>query len=205
MIARPRLESLPPGTDVSNAVTGRRLLVALIVLCSLAAASTAAANPWVWTKKQAEYNVRKGNLLIASACSGIGAPYRQHGLNYYYRFNCVEQFPDGSQYDLVIKPIGAKAYRTQSVTKLRGATGGVGQVYPGIGSGHWISNKTLDGSVITLEDGSKWLVSPVERYEVVIWLVVDDVTVLDGSDVFYPYRLVNTDESEVVDAKFIGY
>jgi hypothetical protein len=178
-------------------------VLALLVALACATSVGATTRPWVWTKKQAEYYVSgKGNPGIVAACRGIGSPYRHGGINYYYRFGCAVGFSDGSEYYVVIKPTGPRSYRRLSVRKLRGATGGT---YAGTGSGHWITSKSLDNSVVKLEDGSRWLVSPIDRYEVTTWLAVDDITVLDGSDVFYPYQLVNTDDGSSVDAKFLGY
>jgi hypothetical protein len=172
--------------------------------------ATAGAQPWAWTKKQAEYRVSgNGNPYIIAVCNGVGAPYRRGGINYYYRLACVTQFHDGSQYYETIKPVSGTRYRMLTIKKLRGATGGSGggsgSVYVATGDGHWITDKSLDGSVVTLEDGSRWLVSPIDRYNDATWLVVDNVTVIDGSDPSYPYQLIDTDDTSTVDARFLGY
>jgi len=79
-----------------------------------------------------------------------------------------------------------------------------GDVYYDTGSGHWIDDVSDDGSVITLEDGSHWLISPLDQVDTQIWLAVDEITVVDGDDPSYPYKLVNTDEGETAEAQFIG-
>jgi hypothetical protein len=77
--------------------------------------------------------------------------------------------------------------------------------YLDTGSGHWIQDAG-NGSVITLEDGSLWLIDPISRIDTAIWLVVDNITVLRGGQYpGYGYRLINTDEGEVASAKFLGF
>lgn len=75
--------------------------------------------------------------------------------------------------------------------------------YAGVGSGHWISENS-DGKIIELEDGSNWLVPSIDRIYSSLWLVTDEITVLVNRNDFYPYKLVNTDSKEVVEAKYIG-
>ena len=65
-------------------------------------------------------------------------------------------------------------------------------------SGHWIKDKTSDGSVIILDDESKWIVSPVDRVDTAIWLVMDNITI-DSDD----GCLINTDEKEQADATLV--
>jgi hypothetical protein len=72
-----------------------------------------------------------------------------------------------------------------------------------IGDGHWIDSISDDGSVITLEDGSVWLVSPVDTVDTSIWLDVDNITVAHSHDPLYPYLLINTDEGETAHARFL--
>lgn len=66
--------------------------------------------------------------------------------------------------------------------------------------------KSFDGSVITLEDGSRWLVSLITRYEDSTWLLTDDITVLwPSDDPTYDYQLIDTNDGSSVDAMFLGY
>ena len=78
------------------------------------------------------------------------------------------------------------------------------ETYFDTGSGHWISDVSDGGNVVRLEDGSTWLIEEYDRSDTQIWLVVDSITVLNGGDPGYPYRLVNTDEGEVAHAKYLG-
>jgi hypothetical protein len=77
--------------------------------------------------------------------------------------------------------------------------------YTGGSGGHWIIDESLDGSVITLEDGSKWLVSPLDRYQDVTWLVTDNIVITMSYDPYYPYELTDTDDGSSVNARFLGY
>ena len=75
--------------------------------------------------------------------------------------------------------------------------------YVGVGSGHWISENS-DGKIIELEDGSLWLVSSIDRIYSSLWLATEEITVLESRGGFYPYKLVNTDNKEVVEDKYLG-
>ena len=76
-------------------------------------------------------------------------------------------------------------------------------MYVGIGEGHWINKVEGDGKYVHLEDGSVWEISPLDRIDTMLWLPVTDITVAEGDDPNYPYRLTNTDDNEAVDAKLI--
>ena len=177
--------------------------IAAVAVVVTAKQPAAATRPWVWTKAMAEYYVG-GNIGLATACSPIGAPYRSGGRNYYYTFSCVVVFRSGDRYGIKIKPTGAKTYATLTVVKLGNGGSTTGGTYLGTGSGHWISRNS-SGNVITLEDRSTWLISPLSRIDTILWLPIDDITVLSGTYPGYGYRLVNTDEGEVADARFLGY
>jgi hypothetical protein len=73
-----------------------------------------------------------------------------------------------------------------------------------IGGGHWIDEVSASGATISLEDGSLWLISPLDRIDTDLWLPVDDITVTHSRDPSYPYRLVNTDEGETATARFLS-
>jgi hypothetical protein len=73
-----------------------------------------------------------------------------------------------------------------------------------VGDGHWIDDVSSNGSVITLEDGSTWLVSPLDTVTTSIWLTVDSIKVARSRDPGYPYLLINTDEGETAAARFVA-
>lgn len=76
-------------------------------------------------------------------------------------------------------------------------------IYPGIGSGHWIQSVSGGGNIIILEDGSAWEVSPIDIIYSAIWLPVSNIAVVKDSGP-YPYKLINTDDGETVNAKYLG-
>jgi hypothetical protein len=79
--------------------------------------------------------------------------------------------------------------------------GGRPSIYVVEGGGHWIDDVMDDGNLIKLEDGSLWQVSPIDAIDSALWLPVSDITVIEGDDPSYPFKLVNTDENEVVRAR----
>jgi hypothetical protein len=60
-----------------------------------------------------------------------------------------------------------------------------------------------DGNLIKLNDGSLWQVSPYDAADSGVWTSATEITVIDGNDPNYPYKLVNTDDNETVNAKLI--
>jgi hypothetical protein len=79
------------------------------------------------------------------------------------------------------------------------------QYYLGVGDPHYIS-KNVDGQYIILDDGSLWEVATYDQYETRIWLPVEEVIVVESKgplSVYYPYRMINTDEEETAYVKLI--
>lgn len=60
---------------------------------------------------------------------------------------------------------------------------------------HWIVEKSDDGSIILLEDGSVWHVDPTDRIDSMLWLPMEDIIIPDSYD-----SLINIDTNEKVDA-----
>ena len=81
-----------------------------------------------------------------------------------------------------------------------------GRIYPATGKGHWIKKKADGGKTIILEDGSVWEIDPFDRISTVLWLVIDDITVVESDDGTpgYDYLLINTDDKEKAHAKYLG-
>lgn len=79
-----------------------------------------------------------------------------------------------------------------------------GSVYAGIGGRHWIREATPGAGIIVLEDGSVWEVNPMGRITTCLWLPTARITVLENPTGFLPYLLVNTDQGEKAEAKYIG-
>jgi hypothetical protein len=68
---------------------------------------------------------------------------------------------------------------------------------------HWIEEQINDGQYLLFEDGSLWEISPLDRIETTLWLPLDDIVVVGGDDPGYPYLLINTTDSEAVNAQRI--
>lgn len=79
-----------------------------------------------------------------------------------------------------------------------------GLAYYSLGSGHWVSKNIESGKYIKLEDGSLWEISPLDKINTILWLILDNITVTESSNLLYPYLLVNTDDNETAEAKLIA-
>lgn len=76
--------------------------------------------------------------------------------------------------------------------------------YFAVGSGHWVS-KNYEGKYIELEDGSLWEISDLDQIDTQLWLDMDDIVVVESSNPFYPYLLINTDDKTKAEAKLIRF
>jgi TPR repeat protein len=76
-------------------------------------------------------------------------------------------------------------------------------IYGGVNSSQTIDSVLDDGNLIKLNDGSLWQVSPYDAADSGVWTSATEITVIDGNDPNYPYKLVNTDDNETVNAKLI--
>lgn len=81
-----------------------------------------------------------------------------------------------------------------------------GRLYAAVGRGHWIDEVTSGGAIVTLEDGSMWEISSIDRIDTSLWLPVTDITVLEADRPIgdYRYLLVNTEDGEKALAKYLG-
>lgn len=77
-----------------------------------------------------------------------------------------------------------------------------GRMYLMTGSGHWLKTNIDHGQMLKLEDGSLWEVASWDRITASLWLPVSAITVVEVGG--YSYKLVNTDDGEAVEAKFLG-
>ena len=77
-------------------------------------------------------------------------------------------------------------------------------VYTMTGYGHWIKEVKEHGKVVVLEDGSHWEIFPMNTVDTCIWLPGTDIIVEDGDHPKYTYKLINTDNNEKVNAKYLS-
>jgi hypothetical protein len=193
------------------------VIVGSVFLLLASAEVGTAANPsqWVWPKSWAETQVRKHFPGTAAVCDPVGPRTVEAGYNAYAEFVCAVPLSSGADYLLVIKPRSRAAWTTLSIKKVsslpstRGAIapaagGASGAAYVRTGSTQRIIDKSLDGSRLTLQDGSAWLISPIGQYESVLWLVTDDVAILKGTDPTYPYQLVDARVGRAASARYLG-
>ena len=78
--------------------------------------------------------------------------------------------------------------------------------YAAAGGGHWIRERSSGGRLVTLEDGSVWEISSMDRIYTTLWLATSRITVLEATEGVgaYKYWLINTDDGEKALAKFLG-
>lgn len=103
---------------------------------------------------------------------------------------------------IIVEHLGktrTKPNKNQSPQKLT-----EGKIYLGIGSEHWIRKVINNGKIIILEDGSLWEVSPLDQIISSLWLPTSSIYVVQTNNPFYPYKLINTDDDESVQAKYLG-
>jgi hypothetical protein len=185
-------------------------------LAALASASigAAAGSQWVWPKSWAESQLLKKFPGTTTVCDPVGPPSRTHGYNTYAEFACVVTLSGKSSYVLVIKPRSRAAWTTLRIRKtsspsssgIRPVTGGAAAraSRPELGSSHTLAETSLDGSHLTLDDGSRWLTSPIGEYQTVLWAVDDAIAVLKGATPGYGYQLVDAQNGTSVPARFLG-
>jgi hypothetical protein len=130
------------------------------------------------------YSFEIGDYEVTGKRTFAPAPERQ--ADDPYRINATSPVPPGSS--------------RLSPTIPRANTSGI---YLGPKSGHWISEVSSSGSIVELEDGSIWEISSLDRIDTSLWLVTDDIVVLDSANPRYPYKLLNKDQGETAEAKLL--
>ncbi|SRR6266480_5013865 len=79
-----------------------------------------------------------------------------------------------------------------------------GGAYAGATEGHWVKSKIDGGSIIQLEDGSMWQISPIDKIETTLWLPTEGITIIESKNPMFPYKLINGDGKSSAEAKFIS-
>jgi hypothetical protein len=66
--------------------------------------------------------------------------------------------------------------------------------------------ENADGKILILDDHSIWLVEGVDQVDSALWLVPDDVIVIDAKrpTANFRYTIINTDEKEQTLARYLG-
>jgi hypothetical protein len=179
----------------------------------LVANGTAATRTqWVWPKSWAEKQLLKQFPATTTVCDPVGPPTRESGYNAYAVLACSVTLSGGAYYVLVIKPRSKAAWTTLSIERFARqpdagavpASGGAtsGSSRPKVPSSHRLTAKSLDGSQLTFDDGSRWLVSPIGQLHTVLWHANDEIAVTQGTERGYPYQLVDTSNGSSAPARF---
>ncbi len=75
--------------------------------------------------------------------------------------------------------------------------------YKGQREGHSASRfKPVD--LLQMDDGSLWQMSPSDKNKSLLWVDSDSISVADNVSVHFPYRLVNTNTRDTVEARYLG-
>ena len=70
------------------------------------------------------------------------------------------------------------------------------------GERHWIKEKLDGGRYLILENNIVWEISPLDRVNTFLWMPLEDVLIIKNDHGFlYPYKIINVDNNETVDAK----
>lgn len=76
-------------------------------------------------------------------------------------------------------------------------------LYINVGERQFISENIDSGRLLRLSDGSLWLISPIDIISTALWLATSDVVVIEGDDPSYPFKIVSSDDNEVVNARLL--
>ena len=60
---------------------------------------------------------------------------------------------------------------------------------------HWLRDKSDDGSILILSDGSVWQVAPYDQVNTMLWLTTSTIIIPDSEDC-----LINVDDGEKAEA-----
>jgi hypothetical protein len=197
------------------ATPGRKEIVVGAILLALATVQAGGAtdrSQWVWSKSWTETQLQKRFPGATVTCTAVGPATREKGYNTYAEFACAVALAHGTPYVLVIKPRSRAAWTTLSIRQTALPTtaaavvraSGPERAYKGTARVHAIASESLDGSSIVLDDGSRWLVSPVSQYTTVLWRNADRITILAANVPGYPYQLLNARDGSSASARFLG-
>tara|TARA_Y100001954_G_scaffold100286_1_gene109257 strand:- start:119 stop:673 length:555 start_codon:yes stop_codon:yes gene_type:complete len=99
-----------------------------------------------------------------------------------------------------------KAQQKPVAVRPKGAAVPAGGIYANVGGNHWIKKNIDRGTYIVLEDGSTWKVSLVDKIDASLWLPISNIIVVRTNNGLpgYDYDLINKDDGEKVNVKYMG-
>lgn len=77
--------------------------------------------------------------------------------------------------------------------------------YPDVNSPHAVREVSSDGTLVTLEDGSRWRVESANQSEAAQWQPNEGVIVRESTTTEDGYTLTNTDRTATIEARFLGF
>jgi hypothetical protein len=80
----------------------------------------------------------------------------------------------------------------------------ISKSYTGLNQKHWIKRVDNRGKLLQLEDDSFWEISPIDIIYSALWLPLSNVYVKESNNPNYEFKILNIDDGESVEAKFIG-
>lgn len=172
-------------------------------------------HPRMWLFGWAYYDVLS-RMVIVKAIPSEGGQFVQTKIFYQ-----GQSAPKKVFFDMRLRPVGASRPRAPSAVSSLPSTdtptsstatralppasvpSSSASVYFNVGAGHWIRKVIDRGRFVELEDRSLWEVSSIDRIDSMLWLVADPIVVVESDTGLLPYKLVNTDNGDAVEAKLI--
>jgi hypothetical protein len=157
-------------------------------------------------------------LIVVFAILGVSVSLAQTGKQI---FSFEQLFPKSQQRQMGLHKLSEeekealrthveglliKVFSTSQSQGMSKARGYGGEIYAGVGGGHWIKKNVDSGTYMILEDGSLWQVDPLDKIDAMLWLPVSDIKVVKSTSGSpgYDYTLINTDDGEEAHAKYMG-
>ncbi|MBF0287929.1 MAG: hypothetical protein HQM14_08930 [SAR324 cluster bacterium] len=79
-----------------------------------------------------------------------------------------------------------------------------GKNYPVSGI-HWVLENMEGGKFVRLEDQSLWQISPYDRSNSDLWLVYEEIFIIETNGDDYPYQLINKNNGDTASAKLLSF
>ena len=154
-------------------------------------------NGQIWQQTEYYYHYRysfRPDVLIYKG--GSGWKMKVEGIDKAVRVLLIEATQTGAQ-----QQIGSRENATQAGGSVAGP-----KLYAGVGGGHWVKKNVDSGTYMVLEDGTLWAIDPFDKIDAMLWLPISNITVIESSSGSpgYDYLLINTDDDEKANAKYMG-
>jgi hypothetical protein len=112
-------------------------------------------------------------------------------------FTQQDRIPERIYFDMKVPPSASATNQASS-----GPAAGNSEQAGRAGKQFGVKSILENGELLRLEDDSLWQVAPQHRDEANRWAKLDKVTVIDGADSIYPFRLVKGEK--VINVRFLA-